>query len=221
MNKVELQPIDAVHDPIVFSVRLHDETWTPHLHRERLQQFLSVHTLATSDIDIDHSHSDSYVKDGVLCLGTQPLEPAKRKQILFDSDSFEYADEMKYRLLRAYVHIVFAKGLEDNRVPEGIISVINGIHDNYHNNNIHVTLHSMHVHNFQEVTQQRLFVDIVELLTMYAYDPDYLDSYLKSLNTDHTVDVTGNNSPQLAQLSAGQIATLKDIVMQLFFSITN
>jgi len=140
--------------------------------------------LRPGNVTIDPAtfHSDSDARTGAIRLGTAPMPPDLKDQVMFHAERFSYADEIRWRLLHEVNH-KFLLDKVDTPEMDSLTDLTFGLRADSRGHYGLSGLGSLgHYRGGYKARE-----DTVELLTMYADDPGYLAEFTTFL-ADRTAD---------------------------------
>lgn len=138
-------------------------------------------------------------------LGTKPMDPATKAQLLFRDKQFTYTDEVSYRLVHELMHPLLARSQRDAKVEALTRAASSARYMSSGRIGLTALGSLSHYQGDKKVTE-----DATELLTMYVWSPDYLRDYTAFL-ANPTYEQT-RRSLGIVSLSEG--ATLYTIIQQ-------
>jgi hypothetical protein len=133
-------------------------------------------------IDPRSFYSISNAHDGIITLGTAPLPPDLKDQVTFHAERFSYKDEVKWRLLHEVSHKLLFDTADTPSVGK-LEDMANACRLDSQGHRGLSGLGSLQHYRGGHKARE----DMVELMTMYAYDPGYLAEFTTFLG-DRRVD---------------------------------
>jgi len=134
----------------------------------------------TNEIHVDTSTwaSSNRGRNGIL-LGTKPMSGADKSRIFFDDSKFTYSDEVAYRLLHEVNHSYLYK-IQASEGGQSLLLAAGSAREATEGRLGLSALGSLDYYKTFGVRTQ-LIEDSVELMTMYAWDPDYACQFARFL----------------------------------------
>jgi hypothetical protein len=153
-------------------------------------------------LDPNNFHSES-LGGGFFVVGTQPMSPPIKSRLLFQDERFTYPDEATYRFTHELMHPLLADA-QHHATVRALTAAAMKIRDNSDGALGLTTLGSLdHYEGDKKVTE-----DATELMTMFAWSPDYFEEYANFLANPKAVDLRR----KLGLVSLSENTVLYDIV---------
>lgn len=115
------------------------------------------------------------VKDEII-LGTAPMDRHMRQRLLFQDQTFSYADEVAYRLNHEVHHgIMFLKQ------HEPAVNALLGLNVDMRRMQGRIGFTALGSLDYYQGAEKKGIEDTTELLAMYDWDPNYFSEYTEFL----------------------------------------
>lgn len=135
-----------------------------------------------SKLNLNTDSCVSSSRGNELTIGVQPLPEQTKKQLIFLDQEFNYGKEVAYRLLHEVTHIVaYLASNQDTESARSYANLSSAFEDLRKNGKGLTPLGGLDFYKAQGSGVQAV-EDIVELTTMYLWNPEYLRNFLNFLS---------------------------------------
>lgn len=175
--------------------------------RERLN-------LSDKDITLDTktwvSRTD---RQGKISIGVQPLPLDLREKLLFEDESFDWIKEVMLRLSHEISHTVGWWGTnQDNKMGNKLGVFLTGLITLRKSGKGFSSLGNLEFYK-QQGPEKQANEDLVELFSMYSWNPDYLRRYIVLLSDPRYKEVRAQQNLKSITPNAG--AYLFDLIREV------
>jgi hypothetical protein len=192
------------NNPQEFTQILIDRIETTHpFSREVIHKAVKLNMIRFPDISIDSTTWVSGNTHTKLTLGIAPMDSAIKSMIIFEDQAFNYTDEVTYRFVHEVCHDVVSFMADHN---EELINLNTSfIHLRQNNSAVGMTALGGLSYYQDKGFEYQAREDIVELVTMFVWNPEYLQRYLDFISSAKQSDLTNLGLTKISDNTAKHI----------------
>ena len=172
----------ATKDPHTFKQSLLSQLHKDHPLAGSVWDALSTQQPDAIDaIEIDVSTWACEVHGNSISLGVAPIPDDIKQARMFEPDRFDYAGDVMYRLTHELTH-QFVSNMQNPDLMSNLFTAAVALREAPPNRGI--TMRGLHEFYKDEDPKIKGIEDILELTTMFLWDPSYLKEYLSILTDE-------------------------------------